>query len=378
MECREITRCARPYFAALAALLLTGGALAFPRWSLGPMLVNGCSGRHPCSEPSPQSGYPGSDRELIHKINIVGPTDDRDELSKKRAELEAAGFRQEDFEQAMSCNVISYCPKKAPDHRAWGSGFDAGFPGQILIAGHGLYNEHKKSVDGVDKISFIPRHSFDGCFVRNYSYRDDRIPLVISETQKAELPYRDPDGNGRTNDWAVVKLARELKGCHPYPLTSAPPPIRVGETLINISFPQEGMVKEVSGKEPIVQICHVKEIFRSEGGRGPTPFGLDCDGGGGGSGGLLLGWVPDPNGRGSRFEPRGMVFGSPASSSANNYLDYGFTDDPNHSSGTTALAVNNEFLWRALHMRAPVADEGGKETPSETFFRNLEKTMHRQ
>jgi hypothetical protein len=297
----------------------------------------------------------------LHRVNIVGPVDQRAEMSKKRGELEAAGFRGEDFEQAMACNVLVYCPKNSSDLRSWGSGFDAGVEGQISTAAHVLYNSTQYFDESRGTIeTFHKRSSFAGCYAKNYAYPDDRIPLQISQQQAQNLLI-NPAANKHRDDWAVLKLERPLQGCHPYTTIGVrTPPLHRDDILINLSFPQDGM-KNVTGKEPVAQVCHVKDVFGQEG-AGPTPIGTDCDASGAGSGGVLLEWVPDPNdpdGRGGRFRARGMVVMS--GNKRINYKEYNLTtNDARKFSGTLALAVNNDFLKA---MVAGAATQGSDAQP---------------
>jgi hypothetical protein len=348
VELREIARRTQPYLVGVSALLLAGGALAFPRWPLGSMLGDGCDGRHPCSESLLRRASPRSSRELFQPVNIVGPIDQRDEISKKRAELEAAGFRQEDFERAMSCVTLVYCPSAGSDEISSQSGFDVAVPGQLTMTAHGFYNMTQTAERGPIRESFAPRNSFEGCVARNFSHPKDLVPLVISAEQQSQLRTVSPTEHYHLQDWAVIKLRRPLNGCHPYPADRSGKPLQAGDTVINISYPSEGMESRATGKEPVAQVCHVRDIYNLGAG---VIAGTDCSGSPGASGGVLLGWVSDSNDpkvRTGHFEAKGMVVSS--APRFNDYKDYNLsTHDRHKASGTFALGMKGNFLRANLH-----------------------------
>lgn len=205
---------------------------------------------------------------------IIGPTDDRVELSKVPG-LKDIGFGREDMQQTMACTGAIVCIDKLPNRISIfrGSAASVSSPDQIVTAAHIFY----------DHITKQPRASLQSCTFRNYTRPGASIPIAVTPALRAQLRQNNPYEN-RWHDWAVVRLKSAIPNCKPYEADRSAEPAAPGSELLAISHLHKDIMKKFSGREPIGQRCTIRNVAGSE-----TPMYLtDCDAERGGSGGLGL------------------------------------------------------------------------------------------
>jgi hypothetical protein len=205
---------------------------------------------------------------------IIGPTDDRFELSKVPG-LEDIGFGRVDAQQAMVCTGAIVCIDKLPNRVTIfrGSAASVSSAKQIVTAAHLFY----------DPATRQPRASLQSCTFRNYASPGASIPIVVTPALRAQLRQNNPYEN-RWHDWAVVRLKSAIPNCKPYEADRSAEPVAPGTQVLAISHLHKDMMKRFSGREPIGQRCTIRNVAGSE-----TPMYLtDCDAERGGSGGLGL------------------------------------------------------------------------------------------
>ena len=250
---------------------------------------------------------------------IIGPTDDRFELSKVPG-LKDIGFDREDFAQAMACTGAIVCTVKGPKATMVSTGSAASIfsADRIVTAAHIFYNPKTRQ-----------RHpSLGSCYFRNYSNRRP-IPIVVTATFEDQLYANDPSKN-RERDWAVVRLRSAIPGCKPYDGDPSGDVLWPGTELLVISHLHEDLTKKFSGREPIGQRCTVRNSL--PGRLGGLPIYLtDCDAERGGSGsiGLIR--------RSGKWIPKALMV---VTKSGVNYVEF----DVSRSHFTGFLAIELDFL----------------------------------
>src|SRR5215471_4527089 len=120
---------------------------------------------------------------LAHKAAIIGPTDDRVELSKVPG-LKEIGFSRADFQQAMACTGAIICSRKVPNGimTTWGSAASILSANQIVTAAHVFFDPKTKQRNP----------SLQNCHFRNYSNRRVSIPILVTPAFEDQLRENDP------------------------------------------------------------------------------------------------------------------------------------------------------------------------------------------
>jgi len=207
---------------------------------------------------------------------IIGPTDDRFELSKVPG-LKDIGFGRQDFEQAMACTGAIVCPGKPPHEPGMmGSAASVFSANQIVTAAHIFFDNKTKQ----------RRRNLQSCYFRNYSGRRARFPILVTRAFEEQLRENDPSKN-RGRDWAVVRLKSAIPNCKAYDVDPSGEWLSPGVELLAVSHLHKDIMKKFSGREPIGQRCTVRDVV-------PAPFTdlpfyfTDCDADFGGSGSIEL------------------------------------------------------------------------------------------
>jgi hypothetical protein len=285
-------------------------------------LVHGAAAVTPAGK---RIGWPPG---FAHKVAIIGPTDDRVELSKVPG-LKEIGFGRADFQQAMACTGTIICSRKVPNGimTTWGSAASIMSANQIVTAAHVFFDPKTKQRNT----------SLQNCYFHNYSNRRVSIPILVTPAFEDQLRENDPRENHR-RDWVVVRLASAIPNCTPYEADSSGDVLAPGAELLAISHLHKDIKNRFSGREPIGQRCKVRLTG--------VPFYLtDCDADAGASG--SIGLVR----RDGKWIPKAILIGT--NPSAVNYAEF----DLNKHQFTVYLGIERDFL-RAIgiepHAPSPI------------------------
>lgn len=119
------------------------------------------------------------------------------------------------------------------------------------------------------------------CFFRPQTEGSDWIPL---RTDAANARFgANPPKPGSNNDWAVVRLARPVRGAKPFPPAGVRP--KVGEKLIALAA-LAGDKPVLDPSVPYATPCKVRRVPTSS--AATSFYRSDCDAAGGASGGMHL------------------------------------------------------------------------------------------
>jgi hypothetical protein len=208
------------------------------------------------------------DAAALHKVNIIGGTDDRDSIltigpSLGLTDAEIARIRR------VSGHVGCFLPSPSV-----GSGTLFLKDNQIITAAHILFER-----------SGTPRSK---CFFRNQEPEPLTIDLLVGES---EMRVGDvPPRAGSNSDYAVVRLAEPVPNAEPFPVDTENP-ISKGDRLIVITAHPAGMQREVDAGIPVAQGCTVMRVPIST--EKTSFYRTDCDATGSSSGGIHLSRVGD-------------------------------------------------------------------------------------
>ena len=206
---------------------------------------------------------------ILHKVNIIDGTDERDSILKIGPDL---GLSPSEIRRIRKVSGYAGCLSPSP---SVGSGALYLTNSQILTAAH---------------IFFEPsgRKRWK-CFFRAQEPGSPRIDLAI-ETGGARFGASPPKP-GSNADYAVVRLAEPIEGAVPFPVDTETP-VRAGDALIVITAHPADMEREVDLDVPVAQGCLVRRVPISSG--ATSFYRTDCDASGSSSGGMHLSRV---NGR---------------------------------------------------------------------------------
>ena len=262
---------------------------------------------------------------------IIGPTDDRAELSRVPG-LKDIGFGRDDFRQAMACTGTIVCAVnlRTGTLTAMASAASVVSANQIVTAAHVFF----------DPKTGQRLASLQSCQFRNYADRRAGIPILVTPAFERQLRENNPYRSGNQGrDWAAVRLRSAIPNCKPYEADASGDWLAPGTELLAISRVHRDIAKKFDGREPIGQRCTVRSAVPNWSGMLPLYF-TDCDADTGGSGGLGLVHI------GGKWVAKAMMVA--IGPSGINYAEY----DVTRNQFTAFLGIEQEFL-RAVGVERP-------------------------
>lgn len=199
---------------------------------------------------------------LVHRVNIIDGTDDRDSLLILGPEL---GLSPEEIARIRKVSGYVGCLSPSP---SVGAGALYLTNQQVLTAAHIFFEPSGKK-----------RWN---CFFKNQDVPSVKADLLL-DGANARFGATPPKP-GSNFDYAIVRLAEPIAGAVPFPVPDAP--VRAGDRLIVVTAHPADMAKPVDNAIPVVQGCKVRRAPVSS---SVTSFyRSDCDATGSSSGGMNL------------------------------------------------------------------------------------------
>lgn len=196
---------------------------------------------------------------LPAEANIIDGSDDRGALTTLGPQL---GLSKDEIQRIRQVSGYVGCLAPSP---SVGSAALFLANDQILTAAHVFFEDSGR------------RRS--KCFFRPQVPDAPRIDLVLD---RALFGAPKPKA-GSNDDYAVVKLAKPLKGAVPFPATAVP--VKKGDRLVVVTAHPAGM-EAVPNDVPVVQACTVRRVPVST--TKTSFYRSDCDATGASSGGMNL------------------------------------------------------------------------------------------
>ena len=209
-----------------------------------------------------------SSNHLLHYVNIIGPTDDRDAITVLGPKL---GLTPDEINYLRTVTGYVMCPGTKYHNRAISSGALVGSNEWVLTAAHTFIDEQGRR-----------REPLSDCWFQNQTVPWTKSPLRFEESTfkfGTEFPYRSIED--QAGDWAIVRLEAPLNGSAPLPISTID--VRDGDPVFNVFAHAAGMMRHVPMTEPGIEACQVRKKYRHG-----TMFDIDCDVSGGQSGSMVL------------------------------------------------------------------------------------------
>lgn len=155
----------------------------------------------------------------------------------------------------------------------------------IIFSNHQLLDGGKPDPD-------VAHCFFEVSRTEGGAVRTDRYPLLLDTLDHGEFV---PEGEGddewnvdNQRDWAIARLARPVPDIVPYRLPDAVEPARTGDAVTTASGTTDNWPGSRDPQDRLAQACHVVPLPGTIAARFPAVVHLDCDVGGGASGGAVL------------------------------------------------------------------------------------------
>ena len=215
---------------------------------------------------------PGNDDILVHRVNIIGSTDERGFLTELGPEL---GLSPNELRKIRMSTGRVVCPGTKYKNNSVASGALILSNDEVITTAHSFVDEWGRF-----------REPLSECFFQNHAIPSEVVHIRFQHGS-FRLGNRTPSNamNSVPFDYAVVRLVHEVAGATPFPIDSSP--VRKGQTIIGISADQERLPKAHMTTEPIVESCSVQKTYPEKDWH-PTFYYSDCDLAGGASGGANL------------------------------------------------------------------------------------------
>src|SRR5262245_29726677 len=168
---------------------------------------------------------------------IIGPTDDRAELSRVPG-LKDIGFGRDEFRQAMACTGTIVCAVnlRTGTLTAMASAASVVSANQIVTAAHVFF----------DPKTGQRLASLQSCQFRNYADRRAGIPILVTSAFERQLRENNPYKSGNQGrDWAAVRLRSAIPNCKPYEADASGDWLAPGTELLAISRRPQGPREKV-------------------------------------------------------------------------------------------------------------------------------------
>lgn len=141
----------------------------------------------------------------------------------------------------------------------------------------------KHAFQDLDTGQLLP---IDTCRFHNWKNPQDEIAIVIDDP--SQLP---PIATSMSKtpalkraDMTAVRLVHPVEGCEPVAIAEQGAMLQAGDRVFEATAKQDGMLSEWSGREPVIQVGTIRQVFPA-GPDGGLAYFADLSGGEGGSGG---------------------------------------------------------------------------------------------
>jgi hypothetical protein len=122
--------------------------------------------------------------------------------------------------------------------------------------------------------------SFGRCSFRSHLHRKAAIPVVVEKDQRKGYFLNN-------EDFVVVRLKRELEGCHPFAINDSDLSLSEGDEIFSATGPQLRTLNKLSRREPVLAKGTIRGAFDPFLGGAPFYY-ADIDLDEGGSGGAVF------------------------------------------------------------------------------------------
>ena len=173
----------------------------------------------------------------------------------------------DETKQLMACTGQIVC--EAPGGgRVTASASSVLSPDLLVTAKHVFFDGKRAAV------------SFGKCSFRSFSRSNVAIPVLVEKDQRKGYVFNN-------EDFAVLRLKRELEGCSAFAINESDASLPEGEQVFSVTGHQRRMLNKMSRREPVLAKGTIRNAFDGFFG-GPPFYHADIDFDVGGSGGAVF------------------------------------------------------------------------------------------
>jgi len=208
---------------------------------------------------------------LLHRVLIYAKegsrklVDGRWNLSRSQSKLGIA-LSADETKQLMACTGKIVCDNRGDE--VFASAVSVLRPDLLVTAKHVFTQGRGGAV------------SFGRCSFRSFLHRNVAIPVRVEKDQRKGFFLNN-------EDFIVVRLKRELKGCSPFALNDSDSFLSEGEEIFSATGYQRHALNRISSREPVLAKGRIRSISTGFFG-GPPFYYADVDLDEGGSGGAVF------------------------------------------------------------------------------------------